>query len=286
MHDSAMGQCTELWRPQHRTQELWGCPHRALHGVLRPSHQLSKTTAPGHTMWWREPLCEVCQACPMLTLQTGLKHPPAGTCLHHRASLNLKSKVSLCSLRAVSSDPANSQGSDRWALVASEVGSRVSQPSCFPMPGYSQAWPGNVQGQVLNPLPVTLAEHAAHDIPPWSHSRVKQHFAHKWAFSGQQCGECSGGIAQGQPPLLLVPPLNICCSSPYLCDFCSGLCVEISNRYQLAPHCSWRIKIWSRKHQWQSNITKSALCKLRAVKKDTGSAILIEQSLQYTDFNY
>lgn len=119
----------------------------------------------------------------------------AGTCLHHKASL--KSKVFLCSLRIISSDPANSQGSDRCALAASAVGPRVSQPPCFPIPGCSQAWPGNVQGQVLNPLPAMLAKHAAHDIPPWSHSRLKQCFAHKWAFSGQRHGECSEGIAQG-----------------------------------------------------------------------------------------
>lgn len=173
--------------------------------------------------------------------------------------LGFSLQVFLCSLRIVSSDPASSRGSDRWTLVASAVGLRVSQPFSFPMWGYSQARPGNVQEQVLNPLPVMLAKHAARDIPPWSHSRLKQYFAHKWAFSEQQHGECSEGIAQGQPPLLLMPPLNTCSSSPYLCDFCTGLCIEISSRNQLGPHCSWRIRIQSRKWQWQSNITNQPL---------------------------
>lgn len=70
----------------------------------------------------------MCKACPTSTLQLGLKHPTAGTCLHRKANLNLKSKVFPCLLRIVVSDPANTQGSDRWAVAALATGLRVSRP--------------------------------------------------------------------------------------------------------------------------------------------------------------
>lgn len=81
----------------------------------------------------------------------------------------------------------------------------------FPVPGCSWAAmatsPGNVQEQCLNPLPATPAEPAAHNIPCWSHSRLKQRFTHKWMFSGRGHGECGEGIARERPPLLLMAPL-------------------------------------------------------------------------------
>lgn len=142
------------------------------------------------------------------TLQPGLKHRTAGTCLRREANLNLKSKVFACLLRIVGSDPANTRGSDTWALVASAVGLRVSQPPCFPMPGCSQAAaaasPGDAQGQCLNLLPGALAEPVT---PHWSHSRLKWCFTHKWTSSGAGPGEHGEGIAREWPLPSLMTPL-------------------------------------------------------------------------------
>lgn len=144
----------------------------------------------------------------MSALQPGLRHPTAGTCLHCKANLNLKSKVFPCLLRIVSSDPANTRGSDRWALAALAVGLRASRPPCFPMPGRSRAAAaaslGDVQGQRLNTLPARLAEPAT---PCWSHSTLKRRFTHEWTTSGGRSREHGEGIAREQPSLLLMTPL-------------------------------------------------------------------------------
>lgn len=228
----------------------------------------------------------MCKACPTSVLQMGLKHPSAGTCLHCKANLNLKSKVFPCLLRLVSSDPANTRSSDRWALAVLVLGLRVSQPPVSPC----QATPG---------MPRQLHRVTCKSSALTHCQQHQQSLPLTTSLDGVTPGSSSilptsgcfqGGSVENTVKALHAPFANdssdTCSSSTWLCDFCTGLCAEISDMNRLAPYRSWKIRVQSRKWRWQSIITKSTPQKLRVIKKDMGCATLIEQPLQYADFNY